>query len=276
MEKNGELSHADRIFLLGVAVTALVGLIHLGQRLGEWRSKTIAWILGILAAILFAFWVYLLCLWIFDIDMRPWFTAHWLVVSLLLLVGVAIVLLRKPWQWFTRILQKLWGGPVGWQDEIHVKTREGVDLHIKRHPSADGLIAVLTNHPPHNINKCCIWVLEAISFDARQGRKLVARDSFGFGARAVATYQPILGGSVAKTIQGHESAWLIRVNQGHLEVGSTTNEGTLKWSSGDTSSEQIWMLDMSASGEGLKEWHFKIWVMWSSKSGAFHLRDHEP
>jgi hypothetical protein len=267
MEKNGELSHADRIFLLGVAVTALVGLIHLGQRLGDWRSKTIAWMLGTLAAILFTFWVYFLCLWIFDIDMRPWFTAHWLVVSLLLLVGVAIVLLRRPWRWFAR---------VNWQDEIHFRSSEGLDCHIKKHPSADGLIAVLTNHPPNNINKCSIRVLEAISFDARQGRKLVARDSFGFGKATIAIYQPIMGGSVAKTIQGHESAWFIRINQGHLEVGNTVNDGILKWGSADTSPEQIWALDVSVSGEGLKPWNFKVWLMWSSKSGVLRVRDRKP
>jgi hypothetical protein len=89
--KKIELSHPDHVFLLGVIVTVAIGMIHLGQRLGDWRSKIVARIMGGLAMILLACWVYLACLWLFEIDMRPWFTGHWLLIFLLLLGGGAIV-----------------------------------------------------------------------------------------------------------------------------------------------------------------------------------------
>jgi hypothetical protein len=57
------------VTLLALGFTVIALILTLGQRLGEWRSKTVARILGILAFVLILCWVYVVLLWIFQIDL---------------------------------------------------------------------------------------------------------------------------------------------------------------------------------------------------------------
>jgi hypothetical protein len=172
---------------------------------------------------------------------------------------------------FSKLLTRL-RRPATRHREIRITSTIGVECHIRKHPSQDGLIAVLTNHNTANICRCRLWVREARSFDARKGGKPELRDDFGFQPNRIAAYQPILAGTVAKQVAtGHESAWLIRVNGPRLEVGNTTNQGILQWPSTDSSPEQLWRLDVSFEVEGLDPWAFRIRVAYIAESGDFYL-----
>jgi hypothetical protein len=66
------------VALVGLVLASMYAVIQLAQRLGEWRSKIIARILGIVAGLLGVCALYLISLWIFGVDLRaftevaPW------------------------------------------------------------------------------------------------------------------------------------------------------------------------------------------------------------
>ena len=82
---------------LGFAVIACV--LTLAQRLGDWRSKTVAWILGCVALFSCVGWFYLAALWLLEVDIRIAFaersTAFWITTSALSAVSIAALLLAR-------------------------------------------------------------------------------------------------------------------------------------------------------------------------------------
>jgi hypothetical protein len=88
------------ILSLGFAVVAFV--ITIAQRLGEWRSKAAARVLGAMAALLVASWFYLAVLWVVKVDLRVLFAAQspifWIIAGTLSLMG----LVAARGNWFSR------------------------------------------------------------------------------------------------------------------------------------------------------------------------------
>jgi hypothetical protein len=64
-----KLPQAIHVAILSLVIGAMMGLIALAQRLGDWRSKFWARVLGGLAGALTLSLLYLLLLWVFGLDM---------------------------------------------------------------------------------------------------------------------------------------------------------------------------------------------------------------
>jgi hypothetical protein len=79
----------------GFAIVALI--VTLAQRLGDWRSKTVAKGLAAIAIMLLLCWVYLACLWIFEVDLRAVFSGHptvfW-IAGTLSAIGLALAITK--------------------------------------------------------------------------------------------------------------------------------------------------------------------------------------
>ncbi len=86
------------IALLSAVFAVIALILTMGQRLGEWRSKTIGRILGILGIFLIACWVYLACLWLTGIDLRRFAeesVVFWVLLGGLSLIGAVFAVRRN-------------------------------------------------------------------------------------------------------------------------------------------------------------------------------------
>src|SRR5687768_1939072 len=88
-----DLPNPIHVTLLGLVLAMIVFALTLAQRLGEWRSKMVARILGALASGLVVVWVYLACLWIFKVDLRTVFAHHVVLFSCAGVLSIIAVIL---------------------------------------------------------------------------------------------------------------------------------------------------------------------------------------
>jgi hypothetical protein len=88
------------IAILSAVFAVIAFILQLGQRLGDWKSPRIAKVLLLIAVLLVACWIYLVCLLIFDIDIRTVFTQQppvfWIIMATVALMGV-IVSISPRW-----------------------------------------------------------------------------------------------------------------------------------------------------------------------------------
>ncbi|HTB13442.1 MAG TPA: hypothetical protein VK752_17795 [Bryobacteraceae bacterium] len=116
-------------------------------------------------------------------------------------------------------------------DELRSSSPANIWLHVERHPTSPGLIFDLTNRRTKNVKDCLVWVTDARSFDAISREY---HESFGLKKRRLSIYKEILAGDLTTP------SWLLRVKDGHLEMGDSNGEGVLLWPRGDKSDTQLW------------------------------------
>jgi serine/threonine protein kinase len=141
----------------------------------------------------------------------------------------------------------------GTSEELRSSSPANIWLHIERHPSQPGLIFDVTNRRTKNIKDCMVCLIDARSFDASSGEY---RDGFGFKKRRLSINKEILAGDVT-TPSG-----LLRVKDGHLEVGDTIGNGALLWPKSDKSDTQRWALTLSVEAIEIKPWTLGATVEW--------------
>ena len=97
---------AAQTLLLSMGLSIILCLLPLAQRLGEWRSRVVARILVVLSAVLGLSWLYLICLWIFKLDVREWLQGHWIWLAVTISLGIlafAYVWPRISKAWHLRV-----------------------------------------------------------------------------------------------------------------------------------------------------------------------------
>jgi serine/threonine protein kinase len=118
---------------------------------------------------------------------------------------------------------------------FQVSSDEGLRLQVELHRSEQGTVGGLVfniiNDRVTNLKACRILARDARSYDTR---KSSFREGYGFTTVNLGTYNEVLAGDAMK------SKWLLRICDGHLEVGNTVNEGVLCWPAGDSSDLQSW------------------------------------
>jgi serine/threonine protein kinase len=152
----------------------------------------------------------------------------------------------------------------GQENHLYVSSAEDLQFHVEPHRSetagtADGLHFHVVNDRPKNLKNCRVVAVDARSFDAKRS---TFRDGFGFKAPMLGGYTEVLAGDSTK------NEWLIRIHDGHLEVGNTTSEGVLRWPAGDRSDTEIWLLTFAIRADSLEPWEFQMRVEWSRRSNA--------
>jgi serine/threonine protein kinase len=150
----------------------------------------------------------------------------------------------------------------GMSDEVRSSSPADIWLHIERHPSLPGLIFDVTNRRTKNIKDCMVFVTDARSFDAFSG---AYRESFGLKKRRLSIHKEILAGDVTTP------SWLLRVKDGHLEMGDTNGEGILLWPKGDLNDTQRWTLTLSVETADVEPWTFGITVQWQREANLLNI-----
>lgn len=93
------LPNPIHIALLSGVFAVVAFILTFAQRIGDWRSKAVARILGVIGAGLIALWLYLACLWIFAIDLRTLFDGlsivFWIILGTLSVMGIVVIVLNK-------------------------------------------------------------------------------------------------------------------------------------------------------------------------------------
>jgi hypothetical protein len=84
---NSLLPSSAQVPLLGAVLSAALFLLTLAQRLGDWRSKKAAWALAAVATVLGLSWFYLICLWVFKVDVRHSVDVHWALLTASVVLG---------------------------------------------------------------------------------------------------------------------------------------------------------------------------------------------
>src|ERR1039458_8011357 len=87
---------AAHTLLLRMGLSIILCLLPLAQRLGEWRSRVVARILVVLSAVLGLSWLYLICLWIFQLDVREWLQGHWIWLAATISLGILAFVYAWP------------------------------------------------------------------------------------------------------------------------------------------------------------------------------------
>ncbi len=85
------LPDPTHVAVLGLVIGAVMSILALAQRFGEWRSRSVARLLGVLAGALTVCWVYLATLWVFQFDLRTWvvgYRALWAVAGAFSVIGL--------------------------------------------------------------------------------------------------------------------------------------------------------------------------------------------
>jgi serine/threonine protein kinase len=141
----------------------------------------------------------------------------------------------------------------GMSAELRSCSPANIWFHIERHPSQPGLIFDVTNRRTRNIKDCMVCLIDARSFDASSGEY---RDGFGFKKRRLSINKEILAGDVTTP------SWLLRVKDGHLEVGDTIGDGILLWPKSDESETQLWALTLSVEAVDIEPWSLGATVEW--------------
>jgi hypothetical protein len=87
---------ALHLSMIGVGFAVLAAIFTFAQRMGNWHSKPVGLVLGVIGACLAPFWVYIVSLWVFQIDLL----AKVVTVSVsaaLVVVALVAIGLRKKW-----------------------------------------------------------------------------------------------------------------------------------------------------------------------------------
>jgi serine/threonine protein kinase len=147
-------------------------------------------------------------------------------------------------------------------DELRSSSPANIWLHIERHPSLLGLIFDVTNRRTKNVRDCMVYVTDARSFDA------ISREygeGVGLKKRRLSIHKEILAGDVTTP------SWLLRVNDGHLEMGDSTGKGVLLWPKADKSDTQLWALNITVEAVDIEPWTLGITVEWQREANLLNI-----
>jgi serine/threonine protein kinase len=147
-------------------------------------------------------------------------------------------------------------------NELRSSSPANIWLHIERHPSLPGLIFDVTNRRTKNIKDCTVWVNDARSFDAISREY---REGFGLRKRRLSIHKEILAGDATTP------SWLLRVNDGQLEMGDTNGAGVLLWPKADRSDKQLWALTVTVEAIDIAPWTLGITVEWQREANLLSI-----
>jgi hypothetical protein len=147
-------------------------------------------------------------------------------------------------------------------NELRSSSPANIWLHIERHPSLPGLVFDVTNRRRRNIKNCVVCVIDARSFDASSREY---REGFGLKKRRLSIHKEILAGDVTTP------NWLLRVNDGHLEMGDSSGEGVLLWPKSDERDTQLWALTLTVEAVDIEPWTVGITVEWQREAGLLNI-----
>jgi serine/threonine protein kinase len=147
-------------------------------------------------------------------------------------------------------------------DELRSSSPANIWLHIERHPSLLGLIFDVTNRRTKNVRDCMVYVTDARSFDAISREY---REGVGLKKRRLSIHKEILAGDVTTP------SWLLRVNDGHLEMGDSTGKGVLLWPKADKSDTQLWALNITVEAVDIEPWTLGITVEWQREANLLNI-----
>jgi hypothetical protein len=112
-----EMPLQSKIALIGIGFAVIVAIVTLAQRLGDWRSKVLARLLGVAAAILVVFWLYVVGLWLFNTDFKELFTFQGILKTAIgILLAAALV-------WSLRFQRKVIAQPTASTSGFHATTQ---------------------------------------------------------------------------------------------------------------------------------------------------------
>jgi serine/threonine protein kinase len=148
--------------------------------------------------------------------------------------------------------------------ELRASSPDNIWLHVARHPTLPGLIFDLMNRRTNNVKDCVVYVIDARSFDISAA---AYRENFGLKKRRLSLHKEVLAGDVTK------SSWLLRIKDGHLEMGNSVGDGVLKWPAGDNGGSQIWLLTLLIEAVDIEPWTVGLKVTWQQETDSLGISE---
>jgi hypothetical protein len=254
-----DLPSPIHVALLSGVFAVLAFVVTLAQRLGDWRSKKVAQVLGVISLLLLVSWLYLGCLWVFNVDLRASFSWNsptlWVVAGAVTLAGVSLSVMKGNW---FRIQRRA--------TETIITGPDLIDLEVTNHPEktrSPGLIIRVHNRRDSDAG-VSVLVRDVRSLNKSTG---AYRNSSGSPnlARSVIAKGKIKSGSPS------DNQWLVRIAGDHLEVGNTTGSGRLDWPPLDKRTTQRWKVCLEVKTDGSPDWSKEFDVEWQERSDTIWI-----
>lgn len=234
-------------------------IITLAQRLGDWRSKNIARALGVVATLILLCWVYLVLLWVFNIDLRASFSWNsptlWVVVGSLGFTGLVLAAVR--WNWL-RIEQRV--------TEAVITGPNRIDIEITNHPEKTDSPGLLIRANNRRDSDAVASVL------AREAKSLNrATHAYRDNSSSLLRIGRVVADVRIKAGSCSNNHWLVRIADGHMEVGNSRGEGTLDWPPLDKSATQRWRIYLTVRVVGFPDWNREFDIEWQPRSDTIWI-----